>query len=579
MSMKTKGFSGVITPLFPSMLLSIEQSAQGEGSAIPAESQPTPQTSLHATASLPQPQTEIPISKSTRKETMVSQPSFPTNLPGADETFTGVGGEGMGRAATTDPRIALGQDSGNIIKTQPMPTQVELSSLGLTSTSGPRQMENMGDILDQTRSEEMSKLNDSPLSRGNTLGSEEGSLKPHELMATSSRLYESPLSRVNTLGSDEGSLKLKELTVTCTNLSERVLSLEKELTYTKKMYNKVYFKLAKRLEIVEKKLMEKEAKMSSKEDSPKQGRKEIEKQAEVEGRQAEIKGKKTAHTEPGTASKEVETVVQIVKTASANPTTSTKSDSTAEDTIRPANTIRPSSAIPRDISDSSPNPVSTAEETDGTANREQASPIRDKLPADDETLAETLLAIKRSGVKDKGKGKMIEEPEQPKKKHKNEKSAQEDFDAKLAKKLHQEELEAEQKEKEKETMAEVRKQQIEFLASQGFQKRRFQKMSYEEVSKIYEREFKNVQEKSKQATSPRNAKRTGMSMSILERAVKYHKASELLRVKLEHGAELEKKKKVEEQKITGEEEEKAKSEDKCLEESSKKEKEGDKSET
>ncbi|KAL6586320.1 hypothetical protein OROMI_001308 [Orobanche minor] len=556
MSMKTKGFSGVVTPLFPSMLLSIEQSAQGEGSAIPAESQPTRKTSLHATASLPQPQTEIPVNKSTRKETMVSQPSFPTNLPEADETFTGVGGEGMGRAATTDPRIALGQDSGNIIKTQPMPTQVELISLGLTSTNGPRQMENMGDILDQTRSEEMSKLNDSPLSRGNTLGSEEGSLKPHELMATSSRLYESPLSRVNTLGSDEGSLKLKELTVTCTNLSEKVLSLEKELTYTKKISNKVYFKLAQRLEIVDKKL------------------KETEKEAEVEGRQAEIKGKKTAHTETGTASQGVETFVQILETASANPTTSTKSDGTAEDTIGPA------SEIPSDIPDSSSNPVSTAERTDGTASTKQASPIREELPADDETLAETLLAIKRSGVKDKGKGKMTEEPEQPKKKHKNEKSAQEEYDAELAKKLHQEELEAEKKEKEKEekkSMAEIRKSQIEFLASQGYQKKRFQKMSSNEVEKIYEREFKTIQEKSKKATSPREAKRAGTP--ILEEAVKYQKASELLRVKLEHGAELEKKKKVQEQKITGEEKEKAESEDKCLEESSKKETEGDRSET
>ncbi|KAL6579283.1 hypothetical protein OROMI_009499 [Orobanche minor] len=412
---------------------------------------------------------------------MVSQPSFPTNLSGADETFTGVGGEGMGRAATTDPRIALGQDSGNIIKTQPMPTQVELSSLGLTSTSGPRQMKNMGDILDQTRSEKVSKLNDSPLSRGNTLGSEEGSLKPHELMATSSRLYESPLSRVNTLGSDEGSLKLKELTVTHTNLSERVLSLEKELKYTKKIYNQVYFKLAQRLEIVEKKLMEKETKMSTKEDSPKQGRKETEKQAEVEGRQAEIKGRQTVHTETGTASQGVETVVQMLETASANPTTSTKSEGIAKDTVGTA------SAIPVDILASSSNPVSTAERSDGTASTKQASPIKEELPADDETLAETFLAIKRSGVKDKGKGKMTEEPEQPNKKLKNEKSAQEEYDAELAKKLHQEELEAEKKEKEKEekkSIAAIRKSQIEFLASQGYQKKIFQRMSSNEIEKI-----------------------------------------------------------------------------------------------
>ncbi|KAL6580944.1 hypothetical protein OROMI_006867 [Orobanche minor] len=140
------------------------------------------------------------------------------------------------------------------------------------------------------------------------------------------------------------------------------------------------------------------------------------------------------------------------------------------------------------------------------------------------------------------------------KKFKTEKSAQEEFNAVLSKKLHQEELEAEKKEKEKEekkSIAAVRKGQIEFLASQEYQKKRFQRMSSNEVEKIYEREFKNVQEKSKQATSQRDAKRAGTS--ILENVTKYQKSSELLRVKLEHGAELEKNKKDEEQKTTEEE--------------------------
>ncbi|KAL6584480.1 hypothetical protein OROMI_003769 [Orobanche minor] len=116
---------------------------------------------------------------------------------------------------------------------------------------------------------------------------------------------------------------------------------------------------------------------------------------------------------------------------------------------------------------------------------------------------------------------------------------------------------------------------IEFLASQGYQKKRFQRMSSNEVGKIYEKEFRIVQEKSKQATSPRNAKRVADPTTITKKANKHQKATELLRVKLEHGAELEKKKKDEEHKTTEEEKEKAESEEKCLEESSKKEKEGD----
>ncbi|KAL6549297.1 hypothetical protein OROHE_008414 [Orobanche hederae] len=235
---------------------------------------------------------------------MVSQPSSPTHFPAADETFTGDGGEGMGRAATIVSSLALGQDSGNIIKTQPMPTQVESGSLGPTSTSGPSQMENMGGILDQTRSEKVYKLNDSPLSRGNTLGSEEGSMKLHELTATCttlsnrvSKLNNSPISRGNTLGSEEGSMKLHELTVTCTTLSNRVLVLENELKNTKKIYNSVCLKLSQRLDKFEKKLKLKEkrkeasiskGKVSAQEDSPKEGRKNAENEDESKGRQSEV---------------------------------------------------------------------------------------------------------------------------------------------------------------------------------------------------------------------------------------------------------------------------------------------------
>ncbi|GJS07140.1 hypothetical protein Tco_0363936, partial [Tanacetum coccineum] len=93
------------------------------------------------------------------------------------------------------------QDSGNIIKTQSKATPNEASSLGTTSGGGPRCQETIGDIIAQTRFENVSKLSNDPL-----------------------------LARGNILRSGEDSLKLKELMELCTNLPQRVLDLEKTKT-------------------------------------------------------------------------------------------------------------------------------------------------------------------------------------------------------------------------------------------------------------------------------------------------------------------------------------------------------------
>ncbi|GJZ50564.1 hypothetical protein Tco_0604754 [Tanacetum coccineum] len=74
-------------------------------------------------------------------------------------------------------------------------------SLGTTSGGGPRCQEIMGDTIVQTRLENVSKhSNDLLLARGNTLRS------------------------------DEDSIKLKELMELCTNLQQMVLDLEKTKT-------------------------------------------------------------------------------------------------------------------------------------------------------------------------------------------------------------------------------------------------------------------------------------------------------------------------------------------------------------
>ncbi|GJT30691.1 hypothetical protein Tco_0910966 [Tanacetum coccineum] len=138
--------------------------------------------------------------KPKRKDTQVPQPSGPTDIV-ADKAVHKELGDRLVRAATTASSLEAEQDSGNITKTRSKATPNESSSLGTTSGGGPRCQETMGDTIAQTRFENVSKhSNDSLLARGNTLRS------------------------------DEDSLKLKELMELCTNLQQRVLDLEKTKT-------------------------------------------------------------------------------------------------------------------------------------------------------------------------------------------------------------------------------------------------------------------------------------------------------------------------------------------------------------
>ncbi|GKC87016.1 hypothetical protein Tco_1147665, partial [Tanacetum coccineum] len=105
------------------------------------------------------------------------------------------------RTATTASSLEAEQDSGNITKTRSKAIPNESSSLGTTSGGGPKRQETMGDIITQTRFENVSKHSNDPL-----------------------------LARGNTLQSGEDSLKLNELMELCTNLQTRVLDLENTKT-------------------------------------------------------------------------------------------------------------------------------------------------------------------------------------------------------------------------------------------------------------------------------------------------------------------------------------------------------------
>ncbi|GJY27709.1 hypothetical protein Tco_0403476 [Tanacetum coccineum] len=162
-----KGFSGRVTPLFPTMVVQ-NQSQMGEGSTNPTDPHHTP-TFIQPS---PQPQKTQKPRKPKRKDTQVPQSSDPMENV-ADEAVHKELGDSLVRAATTASSLEAEQDSGNINKTQSKATPNESGSQGTNSGGGPRG---------------------------------------------------------NTLRSDEDRLKLDELMALCTTLQNRVLDLEQTKT-------------------------------------------------------------------------------------------------------------------------------------------------------------------------------------------------------------------------------------------------------------------------------------------------------------------------------------------------------------
>ncbi|GKD62566.1 hypothetical protein Tco_1300075, partial [Tanacetum coccineum] len=119
----------------------------------------------------------------------------------ADEAVNKEMDDSLERASTTATGLNAEHDMGNINKTQSKATPNEPSSLGTSSGGGPRRQDTMGDIIAQTRSENVSKYSNDSL-----------------------------LTRVNTPQSDEDRLKLKELMELYTNLQKKVLDLETSKT-------------------------------------------------------------------------------------------------------------------------------------------------------------------------------------------------------------------------------------------------------------------------------------------------------------------------------------------------------------
>ncbi|GJU90804.1 retrovirus-related pol polyprotein from transposon TNT 1-94 [Tanacetum coccineum] len=139
-----KGFSGRVTPLFPIMVVQ-NQSKLGEGSASHCSSNHTTIIQLST-----QPQKTQKPRKPKRKDTQVPQPSNPSEHV-ADEAIHKELGDSLVRTATTASSLEAEQDSGNITKTRSKIIANKSSSLGTTSSGGPRCQETMGDTTARTR--------------------------------------------------------------------------------------------------------------------------------------------------------------------------------------------------------------------------------------------------------------------------------------------------------------------------------------------------------------------------------------------------------------------------------------------
>ncbi|GKA19017.1 hypothetical protein Tco_0698932, partial [Tanacetum coccineum] len=118
-----KGFSGRVTPLFPTMVVQ-NQAVLGESSAMLTDPQHIP---TFIQPSSPPQKTQKPR-KPKRKDTQVPHPSGPIDIIADEAVYTELG-DRLVRAATTASSLEAEQDSGNITKTRSKATPIESSSL------------------------------------------------------------------------------------------------------------------------------------------------------------------------------------------------------------------------------------------------------------------------------------------------------------------------------------------------------------------------------------------------------------------------------------------------------------------
>ncbi|GJT82898.1 hypothetical protein Tco_1057240 [Tanacetum coccineum] len=123
-----KGFSGSVTPLFPTMMVQAQEE-MGEGSTNPTDPHHTPTIIQPSTS---QPQKKQKPRKPKRKDIKVPRPSGPTDNV-ADKAVYKEMDDSLERVVTTATSLDAKHDRGNINKTQSKATLNEPSSIGTSS--------------------------------------------------------------------------------------------------------------------------------------------------------------------------------------------------------------------------------------------------------------------------------------------------------------------------------------------------------------------------------------------------------------------------------------------------------------
>ncbi|GJU34091.1 hypothetical protein Tco_1182445 [Tanacetum coccineum] len=291
---------------------------------------------------------------------------------------------------------------------------------------------------------------------------------------------DSPLLRVNTLRRNEGSMTLHELMVFCTTLSKKVESLETDLWHTKDIYGAACTKLIKEVKYLEKIDKSSQARRRARivvsdneddlEDPSKQGRKiaEIDHDPNISLVQYDVE----THGRHG-HDMEFDFDFNVAKEVF----TAKKGVSTAK-------------------------PVSTAGAAVTTAivAISTASPIRNTgvSTANDMTMAETLVYIRKSAAKDKGKGKMDESETVKTKTKLQQEQERLDFetaeDIKARVKADEELVQRLQaKEREKYSKAEQARMLAELINQRkSYTLKQMRSYSFDEIKTLFETNMRNV---------------------------------------------------------------------------------------
>ncbi|GKB34271.1 hypothetical protein Tco_0879213, partial [Tanacetum coccineum] len=381
---------------------------EGEGSGQPTEPQPAPSTTqpiieerIIVTESSSSQNTQTPR-QDLQEDTQLPQTSVP--IPNvADDIVFKEWDDKVVRATTTAASLDTTQASGNITKTQSMTMSNDPLSQEIGSSDRPRCQESIEGVIAQTRSERASKHSyDSPIPGVNTPRSDEEILEQHELTDNVPPTpHDSPLPGGHTPESDEGRLQQEKLTDIVTALSQKVEGLQSDLKKTKKLYVIAFKKSINRVKSLEN----------------------------------ELKFQK---------SKSKRRILTLV-------TSEDQEDLLAEDPSKQGRSLIKEMDLDAGISLVPPHV-----EVQGSTFVSIVSPQRNAdTTADDLTLAETLMEIRKSAAKDKGKAKM-DETESPRKMKQRER-AQISRDEEVAQNL-QEEFDA----SERQRMAQVHQ------AAQGF---------------------------------------------------------------------------------------------------------------